>query len=71
MVVFKPAAGLVVAMVVAIFAAVIAGALGLDFLVDLLEEFLLTRDFFVTAIGVIFFATLKTVRRPAQPSMWF
>jgi len=44
---------LVVAKVVAIFAAVIEGALGLDFLLDFLEEFLLTRDFFVTAIGVI------------------
>lgn len=58
MVVFNPVAGLVVAMVVAIFAALIAGALGLDFLVDFFEEFLLIRDFFVTAI-VVFLQDLK------------
>jgi hypothetical protein len=45
--------GLVVAKVVAIFAEEIAGALGLDFLLDFLEEFLLIRDFFVIAIGTI------------------
>lgn len=58
MVVFNPVAGLVVAMVVAIFAALIAGALGLDFLVDFFEGFLLIRDFFVTAI-VVFLQDLK------------
>ena len=44
---------------VAILAEVIGVVFGLDFLVDFFEELLLTRDFFVTAIGIVLQIGLK------------